>query len=375
MRSSRANLLRWCACAAGLFALLVDLSSSAADLYKAVATPIKAPDCITDPAQSFFADNRSSTVAPHVTVPTGHYYLIVRYLGEEAIAAPADYDFGHFSDSYPAPELRRFPVTGLTVPSPASTWQRAQRANATVDDSSAFQLYCDHAGMFINSWTFPDREVTGGGPHAIYAHDFATADRPLIFDHKPTTDFALQANIEIPWFRTWIDPLAPPALPPIGQVSLFAYFHDRVSGKAFAFLLDIFDNRFAEVLRYQSYVSHDGGIPFISVPVNRHAPYATPYPKSAQFTGTPWSGLRLYGARVTQKQFRAAVNDINAFCAANVALPNCASVTGIGAAYNSDVTDYDITAFGVLHEIFGTDSRNHLSMGVHVSGLGAWNFR
>src|SRR5437660_2251194 len=375
MRWSRANLLRSRAGAAGLFALLLDLSSSAADLYKAVATPIKAPDCITDPAQSFFADNESPTVAPHDTVPSGRYYLIVRYLGDEAVAAPTDYDFGHFSASYAAPELRGQPITGLTVPSPASMWQRAERANATVDDSSAFQLYCDHAGMFINSWTFPSREVTGGGPHAIYGHNFATASRPRIFDDKPTTDFALQANIEIPWFRAWIDPLSPPALPPIGQVSLFAYFHDRVTGKAFAFLLDIFDNRFKEVLRYQSYVAHDGGIPFISVPVNRHAPYATPYAKSAQFTGTTWSGLRLFGARITQQQFAAALNGINAFCAARVDLPNCASAPGIGAAYNANVTDYEITSFGVLNEIFGTDSRNHLSMGVHVSGLGAWNFR
>lgn len=368
--------MRWRrASAAGLFALLVELSSSAADLYKAVATPIKAPDCITDPAQSFFADNRSTGVGPREAVPSGRYYLIVRYLGDDAVAAPTDYDFGHFSDAYPAPELRGLAVTGLTVPPPASTWQRAERANATVDDSSAFQLYCDHAGMFINSWTFPSREVTGGGPHAIYAYNFATAERPPVFDHKPTTDFALQANIEIPWFRSWIDPLSPPSLPPIGQVSLFAYFHDRVTGKALAFLLDIFDNRFAEVLRHQSYVSHDGGIPFVSVPMNRHAPYATPYPKSARFTGTTWSGLRLFGARIAQEQFRAALNDINAFCAANVDLPNCASVPGMGAAYSVDVTDYEMTTFGVLHEIFGTDSRNHLSMGVHVSGLGAWNFR
>ena len=368
--------MRWRrASAAGLFALLVELSSSAADLYKAVATPIKAPDCITDPAQSFFADNRSTGVGPGEAVPSGRYYLIVRYLGDDAVAAPTDYDFGHFSDAYPAPELRGLAVTGLTVPPPASTWQRAERANATVDDSSAFQLYCDHAGMFINSWTFPSREVTGGGPHAIYAYNFATAERPPVFDHKPTTDFALQANIEIPWFRSWIDPLSPPSLPPIGQVSLFAYFHDRVTGKALAFLLDIFDNRFAEVLRHQSYVSHDGGIPFVSVPMNRHAPYATPYPKSARFTGTTWSGLRLFGARIAQEQFRAALNDINAFCAANVDLPNCASVPGMGAAYSVDVTDYEMTTFGVLHEIFGTDSRNHLSMGVHVSGLGAWNFR
>jgi hypothetical protein len=222
MRSPPATRLRWRAGALGLFALLLELTSSAADLYKAVPTPIKAPDCITDPALSFFAEDASPAVAPHVAVPSNRYYLIVRYLGDDAVAAPADYDFGRFSDAYPAPELRGLPVTGLTVPLPSSTWQRAEKANATVDDSSAFQLYCDHAGMFINSWTFPYRDVTGGGPHAIYAYDFAAAQRPPVFDDNPTTDFALQANVEIPWFRTWIDSQSPPALPPIGQLSLFA---------------------------------------------------------------------------------------------------------------------------------------------------------
>ena len=113
--------VRWRASAVGFFALLLELSSSAADLYKAVPTPIKAPDCITDPAQSFFSDNVSPTVAPHAAVPSSRYYLIVRYMGGDAVAAPADQDFGRFSDSYPAAELRGLPVTGLTVPFPAST--------------------------------------------------------------------------------------------------------------------------------------------------------------------------------------------------------------------------------------------------------------
>ncbi|HEY3178409.1 MAG TPA: hypothetical protein VGL25_05965 [Casimicrobiaceae bacterium] len=374
MRLLRGNLRRSVASAVAFLALLLDLSSSAADLHKAVPTPIKAPDCIGDPAQSFFADDVLPTEAPQA-VPNGRYYLVVRYLGKDAVASPADYDFGHFSVSYPARELRGFPVTGLTVPAPASTWQRARLADATVDDSSAFQIYCDHAGSFINSWTFPNRPVTGGGPHAIYAYNFDSRSWPSIFDDKPATDFALQANIEIPWFRTWIDPQSRPTLPPIGQVSLFAYFHDRLTDKPFAFLLAVFDNRFGEVLRYQTYVSHDGELPFVSLPLNRHAPYATPYPKSAQFTGTTWSGLRLFGARITQAQFRAALKDLNAYCAARVDLPNCASAPGIGAAYNTNITDYALTSFGVLHEIFGTDAHNHLSMGVHVSGLGAWNFR
>ncbi len=356
-------------------ALLACCCASAADLYKAVRTPIKAPDCISDPSQSFFADNVTQREMPHDILPKGRYYLVVRYLGDDAVSQPADYDFGRFAADYADVELRGAPITGLTVPDNRATWQRARRSNATPDDSSAFQIHCDHAGSFINSWTFAYRPLPTEGPHAVYAYDFEAGSHPPVFDGIPTTDFALEANIEIPWFRTWIDPQSVNAIPPIGQVSIFAYFRDRATGKPFALLLDIFDNRYAEVLGYQTHVSHDTETPFVSIPLNRRAKYATPYPKSALFTGTTWNGLKLFGARISQRQFRTALDDINAFCATRRELAHCASAPQSNPAFSVDVRNYELTSFGVLHEIFGTDARNHLSMGVHVARLGAWNFR
>ena len=358
-----------------LLCLAGSLLSHAADLYKGVATAVKAPDCITDPSGTFFVDNVPQAQVPHDTLPTGRFYLVVRYLGDAAVSAPVEYDFGRFPDTYPAPELRGVPLTGLSVPAPGSTWQRAQQPDATVDNSSAFQIHCEAAGSFINSWTFPYRELSGEGPHVVYGYNFDSQNRPPAFDDHPATDFAVQASIEIPWLMTWADPETAAPLPPTGQVSMFAYFRDRVTGKLFAFLLDIFDNHYAAAPTYRSYVAHDGETPFVSVPLNRSARYATPYPKSANFTGTTWSGLRLFGARITQDEFGKALGDINAYCATRAELRFCDEVPMIGGAYSPVVTDYDVTSFGLLHEIFGTDDRNHLSMGVHVSGLGVWNFR
>ena len=39
------------------------------------------------------------------------------------------------------------------------------------------------------------------------------------------------------------------------------------------------------------------------------------------------------------------------------------------------MTDYEITDFGVIHEISGGGPYGNLSMAVHIYGLGAWNFR
>jgi hypothetical protein len=48
---------------------------------------------------------------------------------------------------------------------------------------------------------------------------------PPIYDGNPGTDFVLQASVEIPWFYSVADPVAPAGVVPGGQVVLFAYEH------------------------------------------------------------------------------------------------------------------------------------------------------
>jgi hypothetical protein len=347
----------------------------AADLYHYEVSELKAPDCVEDASSAFFSQNDQQTEPIHPVLPVSNFYLLVRYVGDDAIAAAPSFDFSRFPDTYGDPSIRGWPLTDLSVPDPKSAWQRASRPDATMDNSSAFQLHCYDAASFINTWTFPPRSINGGGPHAIYGYSFNSPPPPAIFDGNPATDFVLQASIEIPWFAQWTDPTASAADQPIGQVNLFAYFRDRYTGKTFALLLAVFDNRVAANPTYRSFVAHDGGTPFVSMPLNESAAYATLSPYSSTYSGTSWAGLRFFRAHITQENFRHALADINFYCATHSEARYCNPAPLIWTAYSSSVQDYELTDFGVIHEISRGAPGGNLSMAVHVYGLGAWNFR
>jgi hypothetical protein len=345
----------------------------AADLVNATFTPVKGPDCVTDAAKSFFAQGIEPPA--NTPLPYDRFYLVARHMGRDAVAAAPWFDFSRIPDDHAFPPARGLPLTGFAVPDPKPLWQRSNRADATVDTASAFQLHCYDAGSFINTWTFPSQLIIGGGPHTIYGYSFNEPPPPAIFDGHPDSDFVLQANIEIPWFARWPDPTAQAQFDPVGQVSLFAYFRDRLTAKSFALLLGVFDNRAGANGTYVPMVSHDGFTPFATTPLNGLAAYATLSPFSATYTGVPWSGLRFFRGHVSQRNFRDAINDINVFCASARALPFCSEDPRLGVAFSSEPTNYLLTDFGVLHEVFRGGPYGNLSMGLHISGLGAWNAR
>src|SRR5215471_14752657 len=339
-------------------------------------TELKAPECIVDGSRSFFAENTQAAEPPHPTLPIDRYYVIVRYLGSDSIAAAPEFDFGVFPPSYAWAPYRGLALTDLSVPEPRNLWQRASRDDSTMDDSSAFQVHCYDAASFINTWTFTDLPVSGGGPHWIYGYSFSEPP-PVIYDGNPATDLVLQAAIEIPWFAKWRDPMAPTGIEPVGQVNLFAYFRDTTTGKTFALLLAVFDNRFAAIPNptYTSFVLHDGATPFVSMPLNSSAAYATLSPYSSTFTGTPWTGLRFFRGHVTPDGFRRALSDINAYCRTHPAQRYCDLAPARATAYSDAVTDYVITDFGVIHEVVRGGPNGNLSMAVHIYDLGVWNLR
>ena len=347
----------------------------AADVYASSFTPIMAPECVTDPSTSFFVENVAPAIPPHPSLPSEHFYLVVRYLGDDAIAAAPNFDFSRFPDDYAWPPGRGRALTGLAVPEPKSAWQRATHAASDLDSSSAFQLHCYDAGSFINSWTFPSQTLVGGGPHSIFGFSFNNPPPPAIFDGNPQTDFVLQASIEIPWFASWPDTSVDAQFDPVGQVNLFAYFRDRSTGKLFALLLAIYDNRARTLDGYPPFVAHDGATPFVSTPLATRATYATLSPYSSAYTGLAWTGVRFFRGHVSQNQFRKAIDDINAYCQSNRAARFCAADPRTGTAFGLDPVDYEITDFGVLHEIVLGGPHGNLSMGIHVYGLGAWNAR
>jgi hypothetical protein len=362
-------------CSTAIIALAAATAlAQAADTTNFVPTAIKAPECIADASSAMFAQNVQPDLPPHPTLPIGRFYQIVRYMGDNSIDAPVATDFGRFPDSYAWPPFRGMALTGLSVPDPKSVWQRASSTDATVDTSSAFQVHCYDAGSFINTWTIPQIIVRGGGPHTIHGYSFDDARSPALFDGNPVTDFVLQASVEIPWFAAWPSTTAPPGVEPIAQVSLFAYFRDRTNGRTFALLFAIFDNRFPEISSYPPFVAHDGATPFASMPIQVSSRYAAPTPYSAAFTGRTWSGLRFFRAQIGQANFRQLLADVNGFCLQHPSQRYCAGNPMTGTAYSESVSDYEVTDFGVLSETTEPAS-GHLSVGVHIYGLGAWNFR
>jgi hypothetical protein len=366
------NRLTFAIACAVLAALTAAEGASAADLLSFVATPIKGPECVTDTAGYFYAEDER-VPDPTTALPAlPHFYLVVRNMGLDAVAASPAYDFGRLAADYEEPSLRNAALTGLRVPEPRAGWQRSTRVNSTPDDSSAFQMHCYDAGSFINTWTFPYTTVPGSGAHSVYGYDFHDPPPPPAFDDDPATDLVLQVSLEVPWVALWRSPTT--GEQPVGQVSLFAYFRDRTTSNLFAVLMLLFDNRLGVDGTFAPYVSDDLRTPFVSMPLNSRAGYATLSPASSSATGIPWTGLRFFRGHVTQDNFRRMLRDINAYCRGHRDAPFCEAAPSSANAFTEDVTSYDIALFGILHEV-GRAPDSNISMGLHLYDLGIWNFR
>jgi hypothetical protein len=335
------------------------------------ATPIKAPECVTDTTGYFFAEDENNPDPATALPALSHYYFVVRNLGLGAVAASPNNDFGRFPADYEDPSLRDELLTGLSVPEPRSKWQRSTRTDSTVDDSSAFQMRCIDAGSYINTWTFPFTKVPGSGAHSVYGFDFHDAPPPPVFDSDPTTDFVIEVGLEVPWVALWADPRTGEV--PVGQVSLFAYFRDRTAGKLFVVLLLLFDNRLGVDGSEPTYIADDLRTPFVGMTLNAHAEYATLSPASSSATGVAWRRMRLFRGHISQDNFRRVLHDLNMYCATHGAAPFCEPVAFRSTPFSEDVASYDVTQFGLLHEVGRTPDSN-ISMAIHFSGLGIWNF-
>jgi len=362
------GVIAW-ACVA---AASVARQASAADLRNYEATPIKAPECVADTTGYFYSEQElapdPATAVPKLT----HFYFVVRNLGANAVSAAPTYDFGRLPTDYPYPPIRGAALTGLTVPEPRQQWQRSTRVNSTADDSSAFQIHCYDAGSFINTWTFPYVEVPGSSPHSIYGYDFNDPGPRPVFDDNPSTDLVLQVSLEVPWIALWPSPTTGEM--PVAQVSLFAYFRDRTTGKPFAILLLLFDNRLGATGTFPVQISDDLRTPFIGIPLNSGARFSTLSPYSASATGIPWTGLRFFRSHITQGNFREMLLAINDYCREKRIAPFCEASSSSANAFSDDVKDYEITMFGVIHEVSVLPDSN-ISMGLHLYDLGVWNFR
>lgn len=357
-------------------------SATAADIYNATFIPIKEPDCIYN---RFFAESTSR----RSTTPFNEFNLIVRYLGDNAVAREVFYPVGVYTGFTPR---RGEPLT-----------QRGEFDLPPPIGSSAFQLDCMAGGMMINTWTFPyGLNPPGAGPHAVFEYTW-TIPRwsPLTPDLDPrarawaytarspwrtaTSDLVVQASLRAAWFLPRDRDDVPGS--PVAQLSITFILRNQITGGVLPYIVLVYDNRESEV--FSEGVGCDESLspclPFVStrfldtltdptlgsiVPLR----YATKSPYSASSRATLWDELRFFRVHISR------TNLLNAIAASN----EVRRLQG-GELLPAVPEEYLLVQLGILSEVFynkrdgaedtDADARDNLSFGVSFYGLGAYEAR
>ena len=336
-----------------------------------VFSAIQGPECIADTAGrwvSALTQAQSDSPAP----PPKKFFMAVRYV--HAIDTPITTNFGQRNGQ---PVTNFDPEAGLAAKD-YGRWQRG-KLDGDAGATSGFQMKCDDVGSYIDTTTFPRQTLVGNGPQAAYFYDFrdpadpaTLAKLPPVFDADPATDFVLQARVENPLLQRSgpADDAATGSLA-VAQLSMAAYLRDQVSGKLFAYVVNLFQNRPAEAPQ----VAQDEEVAYVSSAWQTNE-FVTVPAASAGYTSETWTGLRLYRVHVPQTKFATALARVNAFCAApeNRTRPFCQAGAG-GAAFSTDPRNYQLVAFGMLHEVFTGLPANQIATGVHYKEVGAYRAR
>jgi hypothetical protein len=333
-------------------------------------TAIQGPECIADTSGRWVtALTQAQGDAP--AGPGGKFFMAVRYV--HAIDTPITSNFGH---------LGGLPVTNYDPEAGSAAkdygrWQRG-KVDGNASATSGFQMKCDDAGSYIDTATFARQSIVGAGPHSAYFYDFrdpadalSLVKLPAAFGSDADTDLVLQARVEVPSLQR----SGPPDNPPTGalaiaQLSLGAYLRDTVSGKLFAYAVMIYQNAPQETPQ----VAQDEEVAYVSTPTQTNE-FITMSADSAGYSSDTWSGLRLYRVHIPRAKFAHALTRVNAFCAApeNRERPFCRPGAD-NRAFSLDPANYQLVAFGMLHEVFnGPDHR--IASGVHYKEVGAYRAR
>jgi hypothetical protein len=241
-------------------------------------------------------------------------------------------------------------VTGLHAP-PFN--QRGYRDAPPPVAASAFQLYCEAAGFFLNSSTFSHAQpLFGEGPSISLGRSLDPA--PVAFDAVGGTLF-IQARIAVP---TSVSPALTNELG-VTQVGFFYYVRDMTTGTVIAHVIGLHDNRPVGVGGSGGeFLSHDGITAFAGSSLTSSARFVEPGSGSATMRlGQTWDEPLFFRADIPYARFKAMLEALAAS-----ALP--------GTHLSTDPLDYRVLFFGVLAEIFvGTDRAHEAMLGGHVRDL------
>ena len=330
-------------------------------------TAIQGPECITDTSGRWITALTPSQ-PDRPTGPGRKFFMAVRYV--HAIDTPITGNFGMTG----APVTNFDPEAGAAVKD-YGRWQRG-KLDGDASATSGFQMKCDEAGSYIDTATFARQQIVGAGPHSAYFYDFrdsadpqTLAKLPAVFEAGPDADFVLQAKAEVPALRRSgpADNTATGSLA-IAQLSLGAYLRDATSGKLFAYVVMLYQNAPAEAPQ----VAQDEEVAYVSTPASTNE-FITIAPDSAGFSSDTWAGLRPYRVQIPRAKFAHALAMLNSFCAApaNRERTFCRPGAG-GRTFSTDPANYQLVAFGMLHELFTGLPDNRVASGVHFKEVGAY---
>ncbi len=334
------------ATAAWVLGALVAIAASAPihaapRLAEPIYRVISAPDCV----------DASRMVAEFDAAPVNVTYMRVQHIGDpgtaellQEVAHAVTWNVGQ--------------VTGFQPPE--AFYANAQRGFADdgfPDPSSAFQLWCNGAGFWMNSRRFNHAVLlTLEGPSVSVARDLSP---PAAVFRNGTSALTIDAQVALPTVQ--FDGF--PVIDGTAQLSFAYYMRDVTSGTIFTHVIALYDNRPAGVNGSGTEaVSADAYNAFVVSPLRTlladgsPTQYVTVAAESADaHYVAPWKGSTLFRAHVTYAQFKAMLQRLQV-----ESLP----------AISVRPEDYRVTLFGLLGEIFPGTGRDHeVALGASVTNL------
>lgn len=314
--------------------LVIALSGRAAvaatDYVDAHYRVLSASDCV----------DASQMIAEFSVAPLNTTYMRVQHIGDVGtpelageIQNPVTWNVG--------------PLTGLALPT--SVYLQAQRGYRDIgppNAASAFQLWCNSAGFYLNSRQFRHTlPLTREGPSVSVARDFQPGLAPF---SNATSALTFDATIALPVVKF----AALPIIDGTVQLSFVYYARDQTTGTVFAHVIALFDNRPSGVNGAGTEaVSADAYTAFVVSPLRTTTHDGTPtaYVTVSPLSNTehfiaPWSGPSYFRAHVTYGQFKAMLLRLK-----RDSLPNI----------SARPEDYRITLAGLLGEMFPGLSTDH----------------
>jgi hypothetical protein len=191
--------------------------------------------------------------------------------------------------------------SGFRPAAPLANWQRGYHDAGPPIGSSAVQLRCTQFGFMLNTYAFSHTQpVIGGGPNIAYERRFDPTP-PAWPD--PDSRLRIEVEFRLPWLY---DVDANFALSRgVAQVSFFYYLQHLHTGRIFAHVIGLFENRPLGMGNGIEFVGNDTFFDYVSSPLlptqanGQPVRFVRPGTDSALMqTEEPFADLRRFAAEV-----------------------------------------------------------------------------